>query len=222
MIQIKKHELSQAVSQRIDEILSLTRLPIQELANLAGINPRSLNGYHRGTLPITLESTLKICAVLSLDLDTFCDFNKKLSLKKQRFTPVTATKKQKPERPLDKEMDAIQLQQREKKEKDSILRDQIITFVHTSDYFLYPRTLSQMVLDFAKDYHLNVSEQRLQGILQRCIADGTIKRQTTPWDYGIGYYLPKRTWVYFKDEKDLLNDPKKLVGYNWIRNSIIV
>lgn len=222
MKQIQKHELSKAVSQRMDEILSLTKLSIQQLSNLMDINARSLNGYHWGTLPISLESALKICAALSLDLNTFCDFDKKLSLKKQRFTVKTAAKKEKTEKPLDKKAEALQLQQREKKEKDRQLRDQIITLVRSSDYFLYPRTLPQMVLDFSKNYQLNVSEQRLQAILQRCIADGSIKRQTTPWDYGIGYYLPKRTWVYFKNKKDLVNDPKKIFGYDWIRNSIVV
>ena len=222
MIKIQKHELSKAVSQRMDEILSLTKLSIQQLSNLTDINTRSLNGYHWGTLPISLESALKICAALSLDLNTFCDFDKKLSLKKQRFTVKTAAKKEKTEKPLDKKAEALQLQQREKKEKDRQLRDQIITLVRTSDYFLCPHTLSQMVLDFEKYYHLNINEQRLQAILQRCIAEGTIKRQTTPWDYGIGYYLPKRTWVYFKNKKDLLNDPKKIAGYDWIRNSIVV
>ncbi|PUV22869.1 MULTISPECIES: helix-turn-helix domain-containing protein [Sphingobacterium] len=82
----KKNELSKSVSGRIDEILRFTKLPIQELAHMTGINIRSLKGYQIGSIPITLESVLKICTALSIDFHDFCDFNKRLSQKKFMVT----------------------------------------------------------------------------------------------------------------------------------------
>lgn len=221
MVKTPKNELSKSVSRRIDEILRLTSLPLASLALMSGINIRTLNAYYQGTVPITLASVLKICTVLSLDLNEFCDFKKKLSLNEQSSFLTAFKEKTKGKTPVNTEKGAIHFAQ-EKNEKGKKYRDQIIHIAHKSDYFERPRTLFQMLEDFYNDYNINVTVDTLKMILQRCIAKGFIKKHETPWRYGIGYSLPKRTWVYFKDEKLLLKDPKKIFGYNWISDSIVV
>jgi len=216
-----KNELSKSVSRRIDEILRLTKLPIQEFASISGINIRSLRGYHAGSIPITLESILKICTALSINFHDFCDFNKKLSLKGQPPAIASPIKLNKFKKPSDNAAEVIRLAKQEKGEKNKEYRDQITYITRTSDYFLRPRTLFQMVVDFSVDYHIHTTPERLKAILQQCIAKGFIKKHQTPWDYGIGYHRQKRIWIYFKNEKDLLKDPEKIFGYNWIRNSIL-
>ncbi|MEI2275584.1 hypothetical protein OHD16_25910 [Sphingobacterium sp. ML3W] len=216
-----KNELSKSVSHRIDEILRLTKLPIQEFASISGINIRSLRGYHAGGIPITLESILKICTALSINFHDFCDFNKKLSLKGQPPPIASPIKLNKFKKPSDNAAEVIRLAKQEKSEKNKEYRDQITNITRTSDYFLRPRTLFQMVVDFSVDYDINITPERLKAILQQCIAKGFIKKHQTPWDYGIGYHRQKRIWIYFKNEKDLLKDPEKIFGYNWIRDSIL-
>jgi len=217
-----KNELSKSVSRRIDEILRLTKLPIQEFASISGINIRSLRGYQAGGIPITLESILKICTALSINFHDFCDFNKKLSLKGQQPPIASPIKLNKFKKPSDNAAEVIRLAKQEKSEKNKEYRDQITNITRTSDYFLRPRTLFQMVVDFSVDYDIHTTPERLKAILQQCIARGFIKKHQTPWDYGIGYHRQKRIWIYFKNEKNLLKDPEKIFGYNWIRNSIVV
>ena len=221
MIKKQKDELSKAVSQRIEEILRMTKLPIEQLGRIAGINIRSLKGYHRGGIPITLESILKICAALSLAVNEFCDFSKKLSLKKQPSARTNAIKV-KSEIRMDEEKEALRFAQQEKYEMHKKHRDQILHIIHKTDYFLRPRTLFQMVVDFADDYKLYATPERLQHILQRSVAAGLIKKHQTPWDYSIGYPKQRRTWIYFKAQLDFLKDPEKILGYSWISDSILV
>jgi len=221
MVKTPQNELSTAISRRIDEILHITKFPLQKLSRVTGIDMQSLNGYHSGRIPITLESILKICTTLSYDFHTFCDFNKKLSQKGQRPAIASPIKRNKVEKLSDKTTEVIRLAAQEKREKDKKYRDQITAIAHTTDYFLRPRTLFQMLVDFSVDYDISTTPDRLQAILQRCIAKGLIKKHESPWDYGIGYHRQKRIWIYFKNEKDLFKDPEKIFGYNWLRNSIL-
>ncbi|MGB3063250.1 helix-turn-helix domain-containing protein [Sphingobacterium thalpophilum] len=217
----KKNELSKAVSRRIHEILQLTKLSLQEFAAIAGINIRSLHGYFKGTTPITLESILKICTILAIDLTTFCDFNHELSdqVELSAISRAAEKERRKQAAALKKNNQSVAAQEKfEKSKKD---RDQIRLIVHHTDYFLRPRTLFQMAIDFAREYGLCASPERIQVMLQRYVGDGLIKRHQTPWDYGVGVGRPKRTWVYFQDEEDLLANPEKLSGYHWFRNSVV-
>jgi DNA-binding Xre family transcriptional regulator len=221
MVTNQKNELSKAISRRIDEILRITKLSLHELASLTTIDLQALKAYHQEQEAITLESALKICSTLSLNFNMFCDFNKKLSFKFQQSSFPQVPEKAKIKKRLEQESEVFDREQREKNEKNKKLRDQILHIAQATNYFLRPRTLSQMILDFATDYGLSVTEQRLQGILLRCVANGILQRYSTPWDYGIGYSLPKRTWVYFKGEKDHLNDCGNIFGYNWISSTIL-
>ncbi|WP_223584203.1 helix-turn-helix domain-containing protein [Sphingobacterium sp. GVS05A] len=222
MVKTPQNELSKAISRRIDEILHITKFSLQKLSRATGIDIQSLNGYHSGKIPITLESILKICSTLSCDFHAFCDLNKKLSLKGQRAAISTPLKRNKVEKLSDKATEAIRLSAQEKREKNKKYRDQIMAIACTTDYFLRPHTLFQMVVDFSADYDICTTTERLKAILQRCIAKGFIKKHESPWDYGIGYHRQKRIWIYFKNEKDLLKDPEKIFGYNWISDSIVV
>lgn len=218
MVKKPKNEFSKSVSRRIDEILRLTTLPLKSFAQMSGISIRSLNAYHQGTVPITLASVLKICTFLSLDLHEFCDFKKKLSLNKQSLAFIEKNRCE----IFDSNAENVRRLTQEKYEKDKKDRDKIIHIAQTSDYFERPRTLFQMLVDFSMDYNISVTAERLKTILQRCIAKGFIKKHETPWNYGIGYNLPRRTSIYFKDEELLLKDPKKIFGYKWISDSILI
>lgn len=221
MVKTAKNELSNSVSHRIDEILRLTKLPIQELARMAGINIRSLKGYQMGSIPITLESVLKICTALSIDFHDFCDFNKRLSPRKIQPVISPTIEAKKVEESSEISAEVIRLTNAEKREKQKKHRDQVATIVRTTDYFLLPRPLFQIVTDFANDYNLHTTSERLQAMLQQVVARGLLKKYPTPVQYSIGYHIPRRTWIYFKDENDL-KDPEKIFGYNWLGNSIIV
>jgi len=193
----KKNELSKAVSRRIHEILQLTKLSLQEFAAIAGINIRSLEGYAKGTTPITLEAILRICAFLAIDLTTFCDFNRKLSgqVKLSAIGQAAEREKRKQAATIAKKESSLASQ--EKFEKAKKHRDQISLIVSSTDYFQRPRTLFQMAVDFARDFGIDVTPERIQMVLQRYVGDGIIKKHQTPWDYGVGVGRPKRTWVYF-------------------------
>ncbi len=217
----KKNELSKAVSLRIHEILRLTKLSVQELGPIAGINTRSLEGYAKGTTPITLEAIIRICAFLAIDLTTFCDFNRKLSGQVELSAIGQAAEQEKRKQAATIAKKESSLASQEKFEKAKKHRDQISLIVSSTDYFQRPRTLFQMAVDFARDYGIDVTPERIQMILQRHVGDGIIKKHQTPWDYGVGLGKPKRTWVYFQDETALLADPERLQGYNWFRTSII-
>lgn len=221
MVKTAKNELSKSVSRRIDEILHFTKLPIQELARMAGINIRSLKGYQMGSIPITLESVLKICTALSIDFHDFCDFNKRLSPKKLQPVIFPTIQAKKVEESFAISTEVIRRANQEKREQHKKHRDQVTTIARTTDYFLLPRPLFQIVIDFANDYKLHTTSERLQTMLQQVVAQGLLKKYPTPVQYSIGYHIPRRTWIYFKDEKDL-KDPEKIYGYNWLGNSIIV
>jgi len=217
----KKNELSKAVSRRIHEILRLTKLSVQELGPIAGINTRSLEGYAKGTTPITLEAIIRICAFLAIDLTTFCDFNRKLSGQVELSAIGQAAEQEKLKQAATIAKKESSLASQEKFEKAKKHRDQISLIVSSTDYFQRPRTLFQMAVDFARDYGIDVTPERIQMVLQRYVGDGIIKKHQAPWDYGVGLGKPKRTWVYFQDETALLADPERLQGYNWFRKSII-
>jgi transcriptional regulator with XRE-family HTH domain len=172
-------ELAQFISDRFNEIMKTTGLELEVFAAYSKIGYSTFRTYHSRTVRISVETLKKICDTYQISLTDF--FN--------------------PDKPLIVNPKVIKLVQEFQikylLDKNKMLKDEGIKFItkpigsgnkwardmmkyiifHT-DYFHTPRSIAEMIIDFAKDFELVLESGRIYELLRKYVGNEIQKIET--------------------------------------------
>lgn len=203
MGKITNIELARFISARIDEILKITGLTIPGLAHFTELSIASIRHSYNMNLITSIETINKICQPLSISLPDFFTSEKPLSihldqlpnLQKFKILYPKSNSNQPPKKNGRLSNDVLKLQ-----------RQFMIKMIRSSDYFEQPKTIDQMIKDFARDYDMEFTEIRLYGLLRRHLALHEIGKKLLPRKPIPGKKVTDRPYEYYK-----LHDNKKTI-----------
>lgn len=191
-------ELAKAISGRIDEILDLTGLTLTGLANFTAVGEKAIRSYHSRTLPISVEIVHKLCAPFSITLRQFFDFDSPLQLSKKGAALLDEYRQQL----FHKRMGYF------KEEKDAFIakpkstgpkreRESIAYAVKQTDYFAEGKSIAQIIVDFNKEYDLQLESGRVYDLLKKYVGN-ELDRVATPKTNQDGLTSKREVFLYYR------------------------
>ncbi|KKO89244.1 hypothetical protein AAW12_24365 [Sphingobacterium sp. Ag1] len=194
MGKIKNDELAKFISARIKEIMYVCGLSIAELALYTDLSVTSIRHSLNMKLITSAETILRICRPFSITLADFFDQETPIIIDTKARAELTKfkAKHQKSEQvPSYKRQTSDVLKQQ---------RDFMVWIIHSSDYFAKPKTIEQMVTDFAKDYNMVFTASRIYALLRKHLAEHALGKKLLPRK-SIQGKISERPYEYFKFTK---------------------
>lgn len=169
--------LAKNIANRIDEILQKTGMTVAGLAAFTKIGASSLRSYQRGSLPISVETVFKICTPLAIPLTDFFDFHQPLDIAIDELTKFQTFRSQS----LSASSGYFQEEKKHFVSKPTSTgrkreRDYIAYIIFHTDYFATPRTVAQMLTDFAHEHDLHLESGRLYELLKKYVGTALKRR----------------------------------------------
>ncbi|WP_312191351.1 helix-turn-helix transcriptional regulator [Sphingobacterium sp.] len=174
-------DLATLVSRRIMELLDLTGLSLQGLANFTGISYSTLRSACKKSRSLSLDSFSRICKSFQIDIADFFNAKRILSIDHKILAELMRFKVVLRESPDKQQVQYVNLIQPEKinterKQERAFLAD----LIYNSDYFLTARTIDQMVADFKKNYKTHIKAERLSVLLKKYIGLELLDKKVLP------------------------------------------
>lgn len=180
MGKVTNHTLADMVSKRIIELIDITGLTFEGLAEYSGVSESTIRSAYKKTRSISLESLSKICIPFSIKLSDFFKETGLLSIDntnqqaledfKERFYVQKVTRHIKGPF-LDKQHQRVNHRQE---------RDLIAYVVYNTAYFESPKTIEDMIVDFERDYQISLTFERLYALLQKYVGREVLEKKAIP------------------------------------------
>lgn len=201
MGKITDHALADLISNRIAELIDLTELPLEGIASFTGISYSTLRSAYRKSLSLSLDTFARLCAPFSIQLTDFFNPQKNLSIAAKDPSELTAFKSAffqalEQQQPLHEAISRSEETNTENRHQ----REFLLQLIQTSRYFSTPRTIDQMVVDFAQVYHTKFSPDRLRALLKKYIGLELLEKKVVPK----AERKPgdsRRPYFYYRNEK---------------------
>lgn len=177
MAKTQNKELAKFITKQFNTIMRETGLDYEVFASYAKIGRNSYRSYHSGTIPISVETLHKICEAYGILLCDFLNENRQLHIKDHVKNEAHTFKIHY----LAKKQRAIQEKRVNFTEKPvgtgkKWEREMIKYIVLHTDYFKTPRSIAEMVVDFAGKFNLVLESGRLYELLRKHI-DNNLKKE---------------------------------------------
>jgi len=181
MGKITDHDVAALVSRRITELIDLTGLPLEGLANFTGISFSTLRSALKKTSSLSIDSFARLCAPFAFTLSDFFNSKKQLPLKTKdlpeliKFKAIFLPSYEEPhskERPKSKP-DGINANLKQQ-------RKFLAQLIYTSDYFLTARTIDQIAKDLEEKHHMLISPERLYALLKKYVGIEVLEKKVVP------------------------------------------
>ncbi|MDR3007463.1 MAG: hypothetical protein LBV59_05980 [Sphingobacterium sp.] len=201
MEKITDHALANLISNRITELIDLTELPLEGIANFTGISYSTLRSIYRKSRSLSLDTFARLCTPFSIQLTDFFNPQKKLSVAAKDLSELIAFKsaffqKLEQQQPLHKAISRSEGTNTENRQQ----REFILQLIQTSGYFSTARTIDQMVVDFEQVYHIKFSPDRLSALLKKYIGLELLEKKVVPkTERKPGD--ARRPYFYYRNEK---------------------
>lgn len=178
MKRTQNRDLANFISDRIDEILLLTGLTLEQLAIFSGVGTSAIRSYHSGTLPISVETLDKILTKTTIELHDFFNSQTTLTIDKNTQTKIDRFKRQQEK----EEKLLVQEVKKSYKEKPTSTgrkreREYIAYIIYSTNYFNKPKTIAQMVTDFEEDYELILESGRIYELLRKYLGKELVRTE---------------------------------------------
>lgn len=181
MGKITDHDVAALVSRRITELIDLTDLPLEGLANFTGLSFSTLRSALKKSSSLSVDSFARLCTPFSISLSDFFNSKKQLSLKTKdlpelvKFKAIFLSSYAEPhskERPKSKPegINAHLKQQRKF----------LAQLIYTSDYFLTARTIDQIATDLEETHHIVIRPERLYALLKKYVGLELLEKKVLP------------------------------------------
>lgn len=177
MAKTQNKELATFITKRFNVIMKETGLDYEVFASYAKIGTSSFRSYHSGTIPISVETLQKICDAYDILLCDFLNENKKLIIKDLVKNQALTFK-----------IDYLAMKQQAIQEKHVGFtekpvgngkkweREMIKYIVLHTDYFNKPKSIAEMVIDFARKFDFILESGRLYELLRKHV-DHNLKKE---------------------------------------------
>ncbi|WP_400261172.1 helix-turn-helix domain-containing protein [Sphingobacterium sp. SG20118] len=180
MARTQNKVLAAFISKRFNTLMKEIGLSLEEFAIYTNVKVSSFRSYHSGTVPVSLETVDKICEACGILLSDFTNGGKKLTINNKIKDQV------------------ISFQTNYRLEKLAIIQDKSLEFsvkptgngnkwqremikyiiLHT-DYFLKPKSIAEMVVDFAKEFDFTLESGRIYELLRKYVDNELKKEKST-------------------------------------------
>jgi len=200
MGKVSDQKLAALISRRLLEIIDLTGLTIESLANFVGVSISTIRSAYRKTGSLSVDSISKICMPFAIELADFFDPALSLKIEEKQLSHLKDFKKRfftnqelkSSSIPNDKNIKQSDCHRQQ--------RELIADIIYRSDYFDTPKTLEAMVVDLRKDYKTVFTTERLHALLLKYIGSGILDKKALP-KAARPISATTRPYLYFK--KDL-------------------
>lgn len=177
MAQTVNKPLAAFISQRFSEMMKKTDLDIESFAAYSKIGYSTFRTYHSQTVPISVETLKKICDAFDILLCDFFNSDKQVVIndvvKNQTFLFAIHYLAQKAELLQEKHVD---FSEKPIGTGSKWQREMIKYIILHTDYFHTPRSIAEMLVDFAKKFDLILESGRLYELLRKYV-DNTLKKE---------------------------------------------
>src|SRR5690606_313903 len=175
---VENKKLAKDISDRLDEIMSITGLNLIGLAVFCKVKSSYLKSVWYGNSPISVEWVKRICDAFNIDLVQFFSFTEPFDDELSNAPSFVNFKKRYIGKGLgyfteegEKQKPASQTRKYE--------REKIAYIIQYTDYLAEKRTTESMVKDFASDYGLILKSGRIYQLLAPYVDKQLEKRKTT-------------------------------------------
>ncbi len=171
MKRTQNKDLANFISNRIDEILLLTGLTLEQLAILSDVGTSAIRSYHSGTLPISVETLDKILTKTTIELHDFFNSQTALTIDQDTQTKIDRLKQQQQEKEQKHLAQEVKKSYKEKPTSTGLKREReyIAYIIYSTDYFNMPKTIEQMTTDFEDDHELTLESGRIYELLRKYV-----------------------------------------------------
>ncbi|CAM3853410.1 hypothetical protein [Sphingobacterium prati] len=181
MGKITDHDVAALIARRIVELIDLTGLPLEGLANFTGLSFSTLRSALKKSSSLSIDSFARLCTPLSISLSDF--FNPKKQLPPHtkdlpnlvKFKVIFLSSFEQPrhkERPGSKP-DGINADLRHQ-------RKFLAQLIYSSDYFLTARTIDQIAIDLEVTHHIVIRPERLYALLKKYVGLELLEKKVLP------------------------------------------
>lgn len=181
MGKITDHDVAALVSRRITELIDLTGLPLEGLANFTGISFSTLRSALKKSSSLSIDSFARLCTPFSITLSDFFNSNKQLppktkdlpELVKFKAIFLSSYEEQHPKERPESKPDGINANLKQQ-------RKFLAQLMYTSDYFLTARTIDQIAADLEEKHHIVISPERLYALLKKYVGLEVLEKKVVP------------------------------------------